>query len=126
MLLHGKMTFDGLAKRAMDDAMKAARKLKNPEGDVEPTSYLYYTQEEVEPELDEILGPYDLPRRLIEPRQHPERIEALWVHVFDAEITKSWNAQVTRRPQRPPRLGHWVARGSVEGRIIDPILKAMR
>lgn len=41
MMIKGKQTFRGIQERAKADVLKAAARVRDPEGDVEPVAYLY-------------------------------------------------------------------------------------
>lgn len=176
-VLHGKVTFDSLVQRVKVDTMKQARKIRDPEGDIAPTIYLYrpesrtlhvhdvsnhftsraardeflnkmqlmirvgevtlsaysmtgyggfYDHSTITPEERAALDHNELPDGWLPPSQRPDRIEALWVHIFDAEIVQSWMSVVTRSPSRPPRFTQWKMYRSGVGRMVDPILEAMR
>lgn len=70
----------------------------------------------------------DWERPKVMPRDHPDRIERLFILVVDPEVQHAHFADIHRRKRRPPVLGPWesIKDGEARGQLADPLVQAMR
>lgn len=77
-----------------------------------------------------MVEPYDEDptRPRVMPKDHPDRVERLFILVCDPEVQHAHYADIHRRRRRPPVLGPWdsIKGGQAGGQLAEPLIEAMR
>jgi hypothetical protein len=68
-----------------------------------------------------------VPRGMVAPMEHPDRIETLQVVAFDSRRTLAWASEIKRDGRTAPVFGEWEAFDQMGGGLmLEPIQEAMR
>jgi hypothetical protein len=122
--LPGWVSNDSDAKEALGIALAVAARLTKPLMVALISSTWMVEMDRNSGDVDAETG-----RVRVMPRDHPDRVEKMFIAVADTEVEEGHFATIKRRRRRPPVLGPWeepFKGGELTGRLIDPLRQALR